>query len=90
MKDKKELIKFLISNLLVGLVWTFLVYLCLTKYNDMIVEILQVVKEENSALLVCRFLYPIIFIVSCMIYTGRYVISSRQDVSVKKNIKKKK
>jgi len=90
LKDKKKVIGLFISSLICSFFCSFLLYLCLTEYNDFIVEFMKSVKENNLGLSVSLILYPVIVIISFMLYSGNYIVNSGYDISVKKTKKKKK
>ena len=89
-KFKKKLLSAFIGALLAGIIWTFVLYLCLTDYNGFIVELMKTVNENNLEFSVCMIFYPVIVILSFILYAGKYAIYYRDDFSNNKTKKGKK
>ena len=89
--NKKKLLGLVIGTLIVSILWTFILYLCLTDYNDLIVEFMKSAKENNLELYSCLILYPIVLIFSFVSCVSNYAVNYKDvDYTSKKSKKRKK
>ena len=62
MMGKKQRYKLIIESFISSIIWTIILYLCMTKYNHFIIELLNSIKEQNLAFEMILLLFPIIFL----------------------------
>ena len=87
---KKKLLGVLLSAIICGFLWSVLLYLCLTDYNESIVEFMKSVAENNLELATCMILFPIIVIINAVVISSNYVVNSSDGSSVKGTKKRRK
>lgn len=79
-----------LDALLNGSVYTIILYFCLTKYNEDIVEFMRSVAENNLALQVTLILFPLIVFGTGFIWITSAIVNSDSTSAKKKNKKSKK
>lgn len=87
---KKKIITSMIKVSITSLIYTILIYFCLTIFNEDIVTILNGVAENNGALEVSYIIFPIFLIVFGMIELGNIALHQHNNPKYKTNSKKKK
>lgn len=84
---KRRMWVILLDILIETIIFSIILYFCVTKYNNNIVQMLNFISTNNFGLSFVKLSIPIILIIVCMIKFSSYIISKE---NVDKNLKKKK
>ena len=76
-----------LESLIESLVFTIVLYLCLTKYNSTIVEVLTSISTNNLAVYFSKIMFPLILIIISMLKIGLYIVNNGKVESNKKKRK---
>ena len=84
---KKTVLETGVASIIAGIIWTILLYFCLTEFNEEIVEFMKLIDENNLALQATLILSPVIIMITLFSnYTPGIAandISSREKSSKK-------
>ena len=84
---KRRMWVILLDILIETIIFSIILYFCVTKYNNNIVQMLNFISTNNFGLSFVKLSIPIILIIVCMIKFSSYIISKE---NVDKNLKRKK
>lgn len=84
---KRRMWVILLDILIETIIFSIILYFCVIKYNNNIVQMLNFISTNNFGLSFVKLSIPIILIIVCMIKFSSYIISKE---NVDKNLKRKK
>ena len=73
---KRKMWTLLFETLIDALIFTMILYFCVTKYNTVIVDLLNNINENNIGFTFTKIMFPIILIIIATLKLGLYVINN--------------
>lgn len=84
---KRKMWTLLFESVMDTLIFTIILYFCVTKYNTTIIEILNSISANNLGYTFSIIMFPIILIIIAMLKLGLYMINNGKTEVKKKNKK---
>ena len=81
---KRKMWTLLFESVMDALIFTIILYFCVTKYNSVIIELLNNISANNSGFTFSKIMFPIILIIITMLKLGLYIISNGNNESKNK------
>ena len=81
---KRKMWTLLFESIIDALIFTIILYLCVTKYNSVIIESLNNISANNFGFTFSIIMFPIILIIITMLKLGLYIISNENNESKNK------